>query len=63
MVFQLSKVEEQVAECHVFTSYSSYIIMDHFPCDVMYTWKFEYYSADHTGGRGGGSTCFKCITF
>ena len=41
MVFQLSKVEEQVAECLVFTSYSSYIIMDHFPRDVTCTRKFD----------------------
>jgi len=34
--------------------------MDHFPCNVTHTCKFDYYSMDHTWE---GSTCFKCLTF
>ena len=30
-------------------------IMDHFPRDVTHMRKFDYYSADHTGGGGGGN--------
>jgi len=49
--FSAVKVEEQEAECLVFTSYSSYIIMDHFLRDLTYTRKFDitpYRRGQHT---------------